>query len=88
MACRVPDENALRIIAAGAARIIQVSDDAIVDGIRAYWTDTHNLAEGAGAAALAALISERAQMRGRRVAVILTGGNIDLALGLRLLAPR
>jgi threonine dehydratase len=87
MACRVPDEDALRIIAAGAARVVQVSDAPIADAIRACWTDTHNLAEGAGAAAFAALMSERDRMRGRRVAVILTGGNIDLALGLRLLAP-
>ncbi len=88
MACRVPDTDALRIIAAGAARIVQVGEAAIADAIRAYWTDTHNLAEGAGAAAFAALMSERDRMSGRRVAVILTGGNIDLALGQRLLTPR
>jgi threonine dehydratase len=48
--------------------------------MRAYWQDTHNLAEGAGAAPLAALMQERAAMRGKRVGVVLCGGNIDLAL--------
>ena len=52
----------------------------IAGAIRAYWTDTHNLAEGAGAAPLAALMQERERMTGRRVGVPLCGGNIDLAL--------
>ncbi len=80
LAVRVPDPEALRIISGGASRIVTVSDDAIADAIRAYWTDTHNLAEGAGAAPLAALLGEREQQRGRRVGVVLCGGNIDLAL--------
>jgi threonine dehydratase len=80
MAVRVPDANALRIIRRGAARIVQVSDDQVADAIRAYWTDTHNLAEGAGAAPLAALLAERERMVGKRVGLILCGGNIDLAL--------
>ncbi len=86
MACRVPDPEAFAAIRAGAARIVQVSDAEVAAAIRAYWTDTHNLAEGAGAAPLAALLQERTAMRGRRVAVILCGGNIDRALGVRLLA--
>jgi threonine dehydratase len=57
-----------------------VSDDEIASAIGAYWTDTHNLIEGAGAAPLAALMRERATMRGKRVALIASGGNIDLAL--------
>lgn len=80
MATRVPDPAAFAIIRAGAARIVTVTDDAVRDAIRAYWADTHNLAEGAGAAPLAALMQERGPMRGRRVATILCGGNIDLAL--------
>jgi threonine dehydratase len=64
----------------GAARIVTVTDDEVAAAIRAYWQDTHNLAEGAGAAPLAALLQERARMRGRRVGVILCGGNIDLNL--------
>jgi len=80
MATRLPDAAALAIIARGAARIVTVTDDEIAAAIRAYWQDTHNLAEGAGAAPLAALMQEAAQMRGRRVATILCGGNIDLDL--------
>ena len=77
---RQPDAEALRIILAGAERIVTVPDDEIAAAIRAYWTDTHNLVEGAGAAPLAALLQERAVMRGKRVALIASGGNIDLAL--------
>ncbi len=51
MATRVPDPDALAIIRKGASRIVQVTDDEVAAAIRAYWTDTHNLAEGAGAAA-------------------------------------
>lgn len=79
MATRVPDEAALAIIRKGAARIVQVSDDEVAEAIRAYWTDTHNLAEGAGAAPLAAALQEKAGLRGK-TGVILCGGNIDLAL--------
>jgi threonine dehydratase len=80
MATRVPDADALAIIRAGAARIVEVSDDQVAEAIRAYWTDTHNLAEGAGAAPLAAAMAERERIRGRRIGLILCGGNIDLAL--------
>ena len=80
MATRVPDASALDIIRNGVARFVQVSDEAVAEAIRCYWTDTHNLAEGAGAAPLAALLQERSQMRGRRVGVVLGGGNIDLQL--------
>lgn len=77
MAVRVPVPEALEIYGAGAERIVTVSDDAVAEAIRAYYSDTHNLAEGAGAAPLAALMEERAAMAGRKVAVILCGGNID-----------
>ena len=80
VAVREPDAAAFAIIRAGAARIVTVSDDAIAAAIRTYWTDTHNLAEGAGAAPLAALLQERARMAGKRVGVVISGGNIDLAL--------
>ena len=80
MATRIPDPDALNIILQGATRIVTVTDDEVRDAIRAYWTDTHNLAEGAGAAPFAALMQEREAMRGKRVATILCGGNIDLAL--------
>lgn len=77
MACRVPDPEAVAIINKGAARIVTVSEAEIKDAMRAYYTDTHNLAEGAGAAPLAALIQEKEAMKGRKAGVILTGGNID-----------
>jgi threonine dehydratase len=77
MAVRVPVAEALAIYGPGAARIVTVSDAEVAGAIRAYYTDTHNLAEGAGAAPLAALMQERERMAGRKVAVILCGGNID-----------
>ncbi|MDR3531597.1 MAG: threonine dehydratase [Rhodopila sp.] len=80
IAVRQPDPEALRIILAGADRILTVSDQQIAAAIRAYWTDTHNLIEGAGAAPLAGLIQEGESMRGKRVGLIASGGNIDLAL--------
>jgi threonine dehydratase len=80
MATRVPDEDALAIIRKGASRIVQVTDDEIGAAIRAYWTDTHNLAEGAGAAALAAALQEKSRLAGKRVGLILSGGNIDFDL--------
>ncbi len=79
MAVRVPNRDALAIIQAGAARILRVSDTAIREAMRMLHEATHNLAEGAGAAGLAALLAERDRQRGRRVAVVLSGGNIDRA---------
>ncbi|HET6184589.1 MAG TPA: threonine dehydratase [Acetobacteraceae bacterium] len=80
IATRQTDQAALAIILAGAARIATVSDAEIAAAVRAYWEDTHNLAEGAGAAPLAAVLRDRAALAGRRVGVVLSGGNIDLAL--------
>ena len=80
LAVRIPDPDALAIMRAGASRIVTVTDDEVAEAVRAYWTDTHNLAEGAGAAPLAALLKESGTMAGRRVGVPLCGGNIDLAL--------
>lgn len=77
MACREPNSEALEIIRAGAARIVPLSEDEIAEAIRIIFSDTHNVAEGAGAAAFAALMKERGQVAGKKVAVILSGGNID-----------
>src|SRR5436305_9903922 len=77
MAVRIPDEEALSIMQAGMERLIEVTDDEIAEAIRILYTDTHTLAEGAGAAAFAALMREREQMRGKRVAVVVSGQNID-----------
>jgi threonine dehydratase len=80
LATRNPDDEALTIIRRGAARVVVVDDEEIGAAIRAYWTDAHNLAEGAGAAPLAAATKERARLSGRRVGLVLSGGNIDFAL--------
>ena len=80
MATRVPDQEALEVILKGAARMTLVSDDEVAAAVRAYWADTHNLAEGAGAAALAAAMKERPRLKGRKVGLVLSGGNIDLDL--------
>ncbi len=86
MAVRVPDPAALAIIRAGAARIASVSEPAIRDAMRWVFTDTHNVAEGAGAAAVAAVAADRDQLRGKRVAAILSGGNVDAAVFAGVLA--
>jgi len=86
MATRVPDAEALAIICHGASHIVQVTDDEVAHAVRAYWTDTHNLAEGAGAAALAAALQEKANLRGKRVGLVLSGGNIDFDLFLKWIA--
>ena len=86
LACRQPLPEALEIIAKGAARAIRVSDQQIAHAIRVYHETTHNTAEGAGAAALAGLISERSRQKGRRVALILSGANIDRLLYAAILA--
>lgn len=77
MACRTPVEAALAIARHGAERVVQVSDDEVESAMRALFADTHNTAEGGGAAALAALLQEKERMRGRKVAVVLSGGNVD-----------
>ena len=77
MAVRVPVPEALAIYAEGAARFVTVTDAEVAEAMRLYWTATHNAAEGAGAAPLAALMQERAAVAGRRCAVILCGGNVD-----------
>lgn len=80
MACRTPVEAALAIVRRGAERVVRVSDDEVESAMRALFADTHNTAEGGGAAALAALLQEKAKMRGRKVAVVLSGGNVDSSL--------
>jgi threonine dehydratase len=79
MAVRVPDATAFDIIRKGVERIVSVTEDEIAAAIRIIYSATHNCAEGAGAAALAALVKERGQLQGRRAGVILTGQNIDRA---------
>jgi threonine dehydratase len=77
LACRVPVADAVAIVNKGAERIVTVSDAQIMAAMRAYFADTHNVAEGAGAATLAALLKEREKMAGKKVGVVLSGGNVD-----------
>ena len=77
LAVREPDAGALTYLCSGLSRIVEVSDEQIADAVRLLFKTTHNVAEGAGAAAFAALAKERDLNRHRRVAGILTGGNVD-----------
>src|SRR5215469_6332613 len=77
MACRVPDDEALQIIAENVERIVRVTDDEIRYAMKMYFTATHNTVEGAGAASLAAALKEKSSLRGRRVGLIVSGGNVD-----------
>ena len=86
MASRTPDAAALAIAKRGAERVVQVSDGEVESAMRALFADTHNTAEGGGAAAFAALLQEKDKMRGRKTAVVLSGGNVDSPLFSRILA--
>jgi threonine dehydratase len=77
MACRDPQPEPLAIVRAGAARILRLTETEIADAVRIYFADTHNIAEGAGAAPLAGLVRERDRYNGKRAAVICSGGNMD-----------
>ncbi|NRF69657.1 threonine dehydratase [Aquincola sp. S2] len=86
MAVRTPDADALRLMQAGLARVVLVSDVQIADAMRRLYECTHQVAEGAGAAALAGRIAERTRLAGRRTAVVLTGGNVDRSVYAEILA--
>lgn len=86
IACRIPEPVALEVIRAGAARIAVVSEAQIRAAMGWLFSDTHNAAEGTGAVALAAVAAERERLRGKRVAAILTGGNIDAAVFASVIA--
>ncbi|OHV72789.1 threonine dehydratase [Ensifer sp. LCM 4579] len=86
MAVRIPVEDAFAIYAKGASRIVAVSDDEVAEAMRLIFRSTHNVAEGAGAAPLAALLKEGAAMRGRNVGLILSGANVDSHVFLKVLA--
>jgi threonine dehydratase len=85
MACRTPMQEALEIARTGAERLVEVTDEEVEAAMRALFTDTHNVAEGGGAAALAALLKERGAMRGRNVAIVVSGGNVDSDVYSRVL---
>ena len=86
-ACRVADAAALAIIAPHIDHIVQVSDNEVAAAMRALFTDTHNVAEGAGAAAFAAALQEKDRLAGQTVGVALTGGNVDADIFSQVLHP-
>lgn len=86
MACRVPDADALAIIRREVDDIVAVSDDEVAEAMRVYFSDTHNVAEGAGAAPLAAALQRRGALAGRSIGLPLTGGNVDREVFARVLA--
>jgi threonine dehydratase len=88
VACRVPLDDAVEVINRWAERIVTVSEAEIAAAMRYYFSDTHNVAEGAGAAPLAALLKERSAMERRRVGLVLSGGNVDREVYARVLAAQ
>jgi threonine dehydratase len=85
LATREPHPDAIAMLCRGAARMVEVAEDEIAEAMRIYFDDTHQVAEGAGAAPLAALLKERGRMADKRVAVILSGGNIERARFIQVL---
>jgi threonine dehydratase len=85
MACRVPDAQALAAIRREVDDVIAVTDAQVADAMRALFADTHNVAEGAGGAALAGALTQRECWAGRCVGLPLTGGNVDSAVFARVL---
>jgi threonine dehydratase len=85
MACRVPDDAALEVILEHVDHVVQVSEEEIGLAMKIYFTDTHNVVEGAGAAGLAAALKEKHALRGKRVGLVATGGNVDHDVFARVL---
>ncbi|MBI2772569.1 MAG: threonine dehydratase [Burkholderiales bacterium] len=88
MACRIADEEPLDILLRNAEEVVAVTDDEVAQAMRVLFADTHNVAEGAGAAALAAAMQQKGRWRGRSVGVALTGGNVDSAVFAQVLSRR
>ena len=86
LACSTPNPEALDHILRGVARIVRVTEEEIEAAMRAYFADTHNVAEGAAAAGLAGVLRERDSLAGKRVGLVFTGGNVDAAVFARVLA--
>ncbi|CAN7239357.1 threonine dehydratase [Variovorax sp. LjRoot130] len=88
MACRTPVPEALAVIRREADEVVAVSDEEVAAAMRALFTDTHNVAEGAGAAALAGAMQQRSRWQGKTVGIALTGGNVDAAMFAEVLSQR
>ena len=87
MACRIADEEALVVVLANAHDIVAVTDDEVANAMRILFSDTHNVAEGAGAAGLAAALAQKDRWRSKTMGFALTGGNVDSAVFARVLSP-
>lgn len=87
MACRVPDDGSLEVVLRHADDVVAVSDDEIRAAMKLLFTATHNVAEGAGAASLAAAIQAGAALKGKKVGMPLSGGNIDHQIFAKVLQP-
>jgi threonine dehydratase len=85
MACRVPDDASLEVVLENVERVVRVSEEEIRLAMKAYFTDTHNVIEGAGAAGLAAALKEKHTLQGKRVGLVATGGNVDHDVFARVL---
>jgi threonine dehydratase len=85
MSCRTPHPDALAFILRGTDHIVRVTDDEVESAMRALFADSHTVAEGAGAAPLAALLQERNSLRGRKAGIVISGGNIDTVVYARVL---
>ena len=85
LAVRRADPQALSILRQHLDRIVTINDEEVAQAMRLLFTDTHNVAEGAGAAALAAALQEKAQIAGQTVGIALTGGNVDAAMFAQVL---
>ena len=86
MAVRTPDPEALEVIWKYVDRIVEVTDDEIAEAMRTIYECTHNSPEGAGAAAIAAMTKERGRVSGRKLAAVLSGGNVDRSIFSRVLS--
>jgi threonine dehydratase len=87
MACRIADEEALQVVLREAEDIVAVTDEEVAQAMRVLFSDTHNVAEGAGAAGLAAAMQQSARWQGRSIGVALTGGNVDSGVFAKVLSP-
>lgn len=85
MACRIPDPNSLATVLENVDRIVRVSEEEIAQAMKIYFTGTHNVTEGAGAAGLAAALQEKSQLQGKRVGLVISGGNVDHDVFARVL---
>jgi threonine dehydratase len=88
LATREPNADAIETICRGAARVLTVSEDAIAEAVRTYFDATHQVAEGAGAAPLAALIQDPQRNKYKNIGVVMTGGNIERARLLAILGGK